>query len=132
MGADFMFAVAPTCNLTQERKTKVKDLLRSLPDDYFVKHEDMHCTFGDDELSGAELRTMVYELVLRVNDICTRETSSIFLPGMDWEGVITGGMSWGDSPTECYDELAAIGNLPELFDLLVQFSREDLAESANA
>ena len=132
MGADFMFAVAPTCNLTQERKTKVKELLRSLPDEYFVDHEDTHCTFGDDELSGAKLRTMVYELALRVNDICTRETSSIFLPGMDWEGVITGGMSWGDSPTECYDDIAAIGNLPELFDLLVQFSREDLAGSSNA
>jgi hypothetical protein len=132
MGADFMFAVAPTCNLTQERKTKVKDLLRSLPDDYFVEHEDTHCTFGDDELSGAELRTMFYEIVLRVNDICTRETSSISLPGMDWEGVITGGMSWGDSPTECYDDIAAIDNFYELFELLVQFSREDFAERANA
>jgi len=131
MGADFMFAVAPQCNLTQERKTKVKELLRSLPDEYFTEIEDTYCVFGDDELTGAELRTMFYETVLEVNEISTRETSSIRLPGMDWEGVITGGMSWGENPSECYGEIAAISNFDELFDLLIQFSREDLAGHQN-
>ena len=37
----------------------------------------------------------------------------------------TGGMSWGDTPTEAYDVLCKAGHLESVYDLAMKFSAED-------
>lgn len=126
MGADFMFAVSPQPSLEDDnRKKAVKELLHQINDQDMLDVAEDFCCF-DDTSSAEVMRDELYETILRVCDMDTRETSVIQLDGMDWMGVVTGGMSWGDVPTDCFDDIALIGRFQPVWDLLVHFSQEDL------
>ena len=60
-------------------------------------------------------------------EIERRDTSYIRLEGMDWTANITGGMSWGDSPTDAFDSMSAISDFDPVYELMKEFSREDVS-----
>lgn len=116
MGADFTWAMCPEVNLTADRKERIKACIATLPVEAFEDIVD-----NDDEIDI--LHERLFDDVMLACVDCTRETSTINMG--DWRGVITGGMSWGDGPTEAYGPISRIGNFPDLWELLVSFSKED-------
>jgi len=132
MGADFMFAVSPRCELTPERKRRVKETIRATSDEDLLSVVRDYWPFGlDDESTPEEIRVTLYQAVLENAEIENRETSYIRLDGMDWTANITGGMSWGDSPTESFDGLSGISEFDSVYELMKEFSREDLVIQNN-
>lgn len=127
MGADFMFTVSPRCELTDERKRRIKNVIRAIPDKELLKVVDDYYPLGlDDEATPEEIRVTLYRAVLENAEIENRETSWVQLDGMDWVANITGGMSWGDSPTESFDSMSSIACFDPVYELMKEFSREDL------
>jgi len=127
MGADFMYAVCPRCELTQERKKRIKDTIRAISDEELLDAVISYCALGlDDESTPAQIRVELYKAVLENAEIENRETSWVRFDGMDWIANITGGMSWGDSPTESFDSMAGINDFESVYELMKEFSREDL------
>ena len=132
MGADFMFAVSPRCELTTERKKRIKETIRAIRDEKLLEVVNDYFPFGlDDESTPEEIRVTLYRAVLENAEVETRETSWIRLEGMDWTANITGGMSWGDSPTESFDSLEGISVFDPVYELMKEFSREDLVIQNN-
>ena len=128
MGADFTFTVSPRCELTHERKRRIKETIRAIRDEKLLAVVDDYCPLGlDDESTPAEIRVELYKAVLENAEIERRDTSYIRLEGMDWTANITGGMSWGDSPTESFDSMSAISCFEPVYELMKEFSREDTA-----
>ncbi len=127
MGADFMFAASPRCELTRERKRRVKETIRAISDEKLLEVVDDYWPLGlDDESTPAKIRVELYKAVLENAEIENRETGWVQLDGMDWIANITGGMSWGDSPTESFDSMSAIACFDPVYELMKEFSREDL------
>lgn len=114
MGADFIYAICPMVDLTDERKRLIKECIAKIPEDEF---EDC---YGDpfDE----DFREDLFESTLSSCVDNSRETATIKL-GNYW-AVITGGMSWGDGPTEAYENMI-IQYFDTLWNLLVAMSTED-------
>lgn len=130
MGADFLFAVSPRCELTHERKRQIKEAIRAIRDEKLLEVVNDYWPLGlDDESTPAEIRVELYKAVLENAEIETRETNYIRLEGMDWVANITGGMSWGDPPTEPFDSMVAISYFEPVYELMKEFSREDVANA---
>ena len=128
MGADFMFAVSPRCELTHERKRRIKETIRAIRDEKLLEIVNNYGPLGlGDESTPAEIRVELYKAVLENAEIERRDTSYIRLEGMDWTANITGGMSWGDSPTDAFDSMSAISDFDPVYELMKEFSREDVA-----
>lgn len=109
MGADFCFAIIPVCKVTPEREAKLKLLV----EDLFKDHdEDEFGHTKEDVLSAVDSYADSFD--------CHREVGTMTIRGAAY--YITGGMTWGDSPTEAYDELSV---LDELFEQLEEWSLED-------
>lgn len=126
MGADFMFAVSPQPSLEDDnRKKAVKELLQQISYEDLLDVEENYGGF-DDTSSAEAMRKELYGTIEKVCDLDSRESSCIQLDGMDWMGVITGGMSWGDVPTDCFETIATIGRFEPVWDLLRHFAQEDL------
>ncbi len=126
MGADFLFAATPRFNPTPERCREIKTFLREYPEDKLFELVGDYWILGlDDESTAKEIRLRIYEAVLEAAEYETRETSTLCMPGMGFEATITGGMSWGDSPTEAFDVISGLENFGDLWELMQKFSSED-------
>ena len=126
MGADFMYALAPVWKATDERKAKLKEVIGAISDESLKEYDDSYCFFNTEDME--EARGILYSACLEVADqydSTNRETSWLKLEGMSWRAVITGGMSWGDHPTESFESIAMVGTVEEVFELLKQWSMED-------
>lgn len=132
MGADFMFTVSPRCELTHERKRRIKETIRAISDEDLLSVVDNYMPLGlDDESAPDQIRVELYKAVLENAEIERRDTSYIRLEGMDWVANITGGMSWGDSPTGSFDSMSAIAYFDPVYELMKEFSREDIVIQNN-
>lgn len=129
MGADFLFAATPRFNPTPERCREIKTFLREYPEDKLFELVGDYWILGlDDESTAKEIRFRIYEAVLEAAEYETRETSTLRMPGMDFEVTITGGMSWGDSPTEAFNIIGDLTSFADLWDLMKKFSSEDIED----
>jgi hypothetical protein len=126
MGADFMWAAAPSCKLTDDRRLQLESCVQQIDEAQLKEVAEMTCAFQDEDVLAC--RQELYSIAVRVAELDNRETSILCLPGVDYTVVLTGGMSWGDTPTDCYEDISLIGWFDDLWNLLEQFSREDLAE----
>lgn len=113
MGADFVYAILPMCKITPERFAAATALIKA----FNVDESDLDC--GDPD-HDAMLAAFVYYASGEFS--CNREVGELALGGAIY--YLTGGMSWGDSPTDTYDELNALGCI---WSQLEAWSREDCA-----
>ena len=140
MGADLILNSIPFCQLTDERKKKITEAVEAVEDkkiltyneDYLFMELDlglMDAVYGpgsEDEALAAAVRQDILDAcfeVLEQGDDC-RDMAVITFPGMEYRVLISGGLSYGDLPTEgC--ELLSRTAIDELWDLLQTFSEED-------
>lgn len=128
------WAVIPAVrNFTAERKNKLRDVVMAISDDDLQNIIDYYPeAVGEQEefegLPDNEHRQKLYEHVLGLYDGVedSEELSVLQLEGMNYAVYITGGVSCsGQLPTEYCEKLAIFDELEDVYNLLMQFARED-------
>lgn len=123
-----MFATAPQPKLNNERKQAIEELIYQIGYQELLDVAETYGGFEDAE-SVEEIREELLRIVIECCELDGGDSSTIQLPGMDWIGVITGGMSHGDSPTESFEAVATISRFDAVEDLLRHFAQEDYLAS---
>ena len=141
MGADLYLTSLPHCQLTDERKVKIREAVEGVPDkevlafnsDYrFMELSDEKDPSSlseeehDKELAK-EVREDILEACFEVLDggENPRDMGSLIFPGMNYRVLMSGGMSWGDPPTDSCDLFNRCQNFEPIWDLLQAFAEED-------
>lgn len=113
MGADFLYNYIPICKLTPKRLAALAAEVSDV--DYL-----------DPDLLNKGIPLTEEVLKNAINDYTSgrwalsREVSVMSMPHADF--YITGGMSWGDPPTDAYDDFKLLSDVE---DLLLKWAIED-------
>ncbi len=137
MGADLLLSWTPFCASTAERQEEFTASLRQLPDAELVDEckDSLWGLLDDREIdyktnvSGAAqfIRSEMLRVFCEVGE--NRECCGISFSGMDYQMLITGGMSWGDAPTESMPDIDTLGAVPaDTYRLLEKWAKEDFAK----
>lgn len=110
MGADFCFCLLPVCEMTPERIAEASALLVD-DDDWGVSAEELAEYL--DRYSKTDYRD-------------SREVGTTYFDGIEY--LVTGGLSWGDPPTDEYAEWSHLER--QIGHLLMKWAREDTPNSA--
>jgi hypothetical protein len=124
MGADLLLVAVPCCDLDRgDRSTVAKALINNLTDAECESLTDNACQW--DEETPQEIRRRLLHVLDQYDEGWGRDVSDFKQEGADHTVLITGGMSWGDSPTDAYDEMRILLYFDALYDLLLKWARED-------
>ena len=127
MGADFTMAKFPRFAFNAERKGQFRETLQSMTED--DKEYLRDCYYFDGE-SQEEIIDDMLATIDSASSISSRETVELAeynSEGNCIEVTYTGGMSWGDYPTEAFSVLDKAGHLESVYNLAMRFSAEDRA-----
>lgn len=122
MGADFTLATFPYFDMTDDRRERFRELIVNLPASETDEFQDWYGL--DDEDYSLE------KLLEDIESSCStvsRETTTITThndKGEKYELNVTGGMSWGDSPTDAYDAFNRAAFFESVYNLAIDFSVE--------
>jgi hypothetical protein len=127
MGADMVLYYAPSCDLTPERIGRLEQVIRAIPEDDSELHQLME-SLGYEDAEAAKDRIIEQ---CQESQYESREITDIVIPGCPYKLRVTGGMSYGDQPTEACSVLEHVEHCPQAWEILERFAREDFA-AANA
>lgn len=122
MGSDFTLATFPYFEMTDDRRERFRELIINLPASETDEFQEWYGL--DDEDYSLE------ELLQDIESSCStvsRETTTITAyndKGERYELNVTGGMSWGDPPTDAYDAFNRASFFESVYNLAVDFSVE--------
>ena len=122
MGADFTMAKFPYFAMTDERKESFRKAIAELSDEERNEILDWNCLeyLDDDEVLAS---------VEQACGLTSRETCNDYAyteKGEKYEVIITGGMSWGDAPTDAYETFSMLGLFDKVWELAVDYAIEDV------
>ena len=125
MSSDFLLTKIPLFSLTEERKIILEDELENMtPENYELLRDEL---FFEDETD----EEIIHESMSLIDDVMNLSIGSSFIldheynhKGDRMQMMYAGGDSWGDSPSDAYDGISAVLNLP-IYSLLEQFAAED-------
>ena len=123
MGADFTLATFPYFEMTDDRRERFRELIVNLPASETDEFQEWYGLDGDEDCSLEDL----LDNIETACSVCSRETSTITTyndKGERYELNVTGGMSWGDSPTDAYDAFNRAAFFESVYNLAVDFSIE--------
>ena len=123
MGADFTLATFPYFDMTDDRRERFRELIVNLPASETDEFQDW---YGLDDEESYNLEELLDDIESACS-VCNRETSTITTynnKGERYELNVTGGMSWGDGPTEAYDAFSRASFFESIYDLAIDFSVE--------
>ena len=125
MGANFLFALAPIWKSTDERQAKLKQVIAEISDEGIAQYNEEYYLFNTEVPS--EAREMLFEAckACEADNCYRRDTTDMKLAEMPWRALITGGLSWGDSPSDVFDSLVMVSTVEEVYNLLKEWSTED-------
>lgn len=115
MGADFTFATIPRAKATGERRKELRRLLNTLTDKDLEELESF---------TGNSIRELKNDIEEYWNLIEYRDVSTIRI-GRSIPHLITGGLTYGDSPTDSYDVISRLNLVSKIFYILEKWARED-------
>ena len=122
MGADFTLATFPYFDMTDDRRERFRELIVNLP---ASETDEFQEWYGLDEEDYS-----LEQLLQDIESSCSvvgRETTTITTyndKGERYELNVTGGMTWGDSPTDAYDAFNRAAFFESVYDLAIDFSVE--------
>tara|TARA_Y100001973_G_scaffold105028_1_gene176691 strand:- start:1115 stop:1498 length:384 start_codon:yes stop_codon:yes gene_type:complete len=127
MGADFCMAKFPRFNFSDDRKEQFRQALGVMKED--DREYLLDCYYFDDE-SQDEIVNDMLETIEEASSLCSRETNEwteYDENGNDIAFTYTGGMTWGDAPTDAFNVLSKAAQLESVYNLAMKFSAEDKA-----
>jgi len=124
MSADFIFIKTPVFIMTEDRKKVLAEELSNLTSqDYENLRSEL---FWDDE-SDVEIQQGCLDIIEQVMDIYSFDTvrdKEYNENGERMEILYTGGMSYGDAPTDSYDLVSSLYHIP-VAETIERFAVED-------
>ena len=123
MGADFTLATFPYFDMTDDRRERFRELIVNLPASETDEFQDW---YGLDDEESYNLEELLDDIESACS-VCSRETSTITTyndKGERYELNVTGGMTWGDSPTDAYDAFNRASFFEDVYNLAIDFSVE--------
>jgi len=127
MGADFMFSRFPRFEMTPERENELEDTLQDILSDPNEEVEFMDWfMYEDDETSAFQEVLGALHIINETADN-NREAVAVrdFTEGGFAYVHYTGGISFGDEPTEIFTYFNIAGFFPEIYELALTFAQED-------
>ena len=112
MGAEFIYSILPGCKITPERFAAATAIIKT----FDVDQSDLDA--GDPDHESMQDAFVSYASGVLDED---RECGHMIIGEAQY--YVTGGMSWGDAPTDIYDQMNA---LICIYDQLEAWSREDV------
>ena len=125
MGADFTYQIVPLCKLTSERKKELYKILDSMIPEQF--DPDFYL-FDDTEVEDIKA-TVKGHIDIYENLADRRDVGHLYLHKQMY--MLSGGMSWGDQPTDSCEDLEVFEAIPEIWNQLEKWSKEDEKEGPN-
>ena len=123
MGAEFILYTLPSCEMTTQRAAALEQCLAAVPEEDLA---ELASEYGDTD----EARQRIREAIGFVSSARgRRDVSEFYVPGMPYRLQATGGLSWGDFPTDAAGEFALIGGCRQLFAQVAEWARCDLEAS---
>ena len=127
MGADFMFSRFPRFEMTDERENEFEDTLQDILSDPNEEVEFMDWfMYEADETSAFQ---EVLGALSLINETADNDREAVAVRDFTEGGFAyvhyTGGMSFGDEPTEIYTYFNMAGFFPEIYGLALTFAQED-------
>jgi len=133
MGADLLLCSIPAFELTEERKAS---FIAAVREDLLCRNDAMDYLldcYGDvdaddtDEMKADKCVELFDAAISQVDENC-RDVATIRFEGMDHSVLVTGGMSWGDAPTESFNEVSVVCEVgDEPYRLMLKWAKEDFA-----
>jgi len=127
MGADFMFSRFPRFEMTPERENELEDTLQDILSDPNEEVEFMDWfMYEDDETSAFQEVLGALHIINETADN-SREAVAVrdFTEGGFAYVHYTGGVSFGDEPTEIFTYFNIAGFFPEIYELALTFAQQD-------
>ena len=127
MGADFMFSRFPRFEMTPERENELEDTLQDILSDPNEEVEFMDWfMYEDDETSAFQEVLGALHIINETADN-SREAVAVrdFTEGGFAYVHYTGGISFGDEPTEIFTYFNIAGFFPEIYELALTFAQQD-------
>jgi len=127
MGADFMFSRFPRFEMTDERENEFEDTLQDILSDPNEEVEFMDWfMYEADETSAFQ---EVLGALHIINETADNDREAVAVRDFTEGGFAyvhyTGGVSFGDEPTEIFTYFNIAGFFPEIYELALTFAQED-------
>lgn len=121
MGANLLLAYIPAAKITKTRRRVLHRLVNELTD------EEANCEEIKSISDECDTRQMLHEHVdlLPANPCVHRDVVELSLPHIPYPLLFTGGHSWGDSPSELFDQFCCLGYLQPIYRQLRDWAVED-------
>lgn len=121
MGADFIFQILPLAKLDDKRREQFKKQIDALTLDQLIEMRDSVFP-GDD--SAEDIKESLANVLDEYSDLMDRrDCGCLTLHGCQF--ILTGGMSWGDDPTNSHRTMEILSQIPGAWELLEAWSVED-------
>jgi hypothetical protein len=128
MGADMLLASLPDAEITEERKRRLQEIVNGPTGDELIGQD---LQVAPDDPQGIR-ETLHHHVELFAEATSRRDVARLRLPHMPYGMLFTGGMSWGDDPTELFDTFDVLAGIEPVFAQLEQWAREDGGTSSPA
>lgn len=132
MGADFLYAVLPFCYMTEDREKELKGVVDALGQPALEELADIFLGGTDDEHDHEDMRQILHRYVKEYGELAELRTTAVFQLEGSIPVLLSGGMSWGDAPTEAFSIMSCLETVEEVWSLLWKWSKEDLASEKGA
>jgi len=122
VGADFTFATFPYFDMTDERRESFRESIANLTKNEIDEFQEWY-GLDEDDYDAEQLLQDIEDAC----STCSRETSSMYAyaeGGQRYELNITGGMSWGDSPTDVFDAFLRASFFEDIYQKAIDYSIE--------
>lgn len=123
MGADFTLATFPYFEMTEDRRERFRELIVNLPASETDEFQDW---YGLDDEESYNIEKLLEDIEASCSTV-NRETTTIATyndKGERYELNVTGGMTWGDPPTDAYDAFSRAAFFGSIYNLAIDFSVE--------
>lgn len=128
MGADFTFATFPYFDMTDERRESFRESIASLTKNEIDEFQEWY-GLDDDDYDTEELLQDIEDAC----STCSRETCTMRVHaegGQPYDLNITGGMSWGDPPTDVMSAFERASFFEDIYQKAIDYSIEYCKEFA--
>lgn len=134
MGANIALAWLPAFNVTEDRLQDLRDLVKQTPPTTLFDVQTREAVTYLLSAAGADSLEEMTEVLLGTIEQLDgldqyRDVAAVTLGRSPLTYWMSGGMSWGDSPTESFDTLQTIGRSPLIRDLLQAWACADMADA---
>lgn len=127
MGADFLLYSLPWAQLDEARQKLLHDTIDQLKDEPLQEVADGVGLFDDDDRS--KVRTALHTAVREYLELDNRRDTTTWRNCSDpITRVYTGGLSWGEAPTDCCQTFDVIATCEPIYEMLQRWALEDVEQ----